>query len=501
MSKYLCILLLLISFVWAEEECTIGVAAGRATPDGRPLLWKTRDTSDKDNEVIYNDANDYPYIAVVNAGKTYTWMGVNESGLAILNANSTDLPSGSSGYDNGSIMRYALGNCGTVADFEALLDETNSSGRATHGNFALIDAGGAAVIYEVSGSAYWKYDANDSTQVPRGYVLRTNFAENGDGVNGSGYERYNRTVDLIGGFHRGDSLTQRSILRHQMRDFSDFESNPVPVPFADTWIEGRPFGYIYSYVSICRSTSVSAVVMQGVKENESPLLTTMWTMLGHPAAALTVPYWPVGETPAEADGDDTAPLCDASNLFRSLLFDYQPNINYIDSYKLRDGSGGGLWPMLFIAEDSILTATEAYLSDWRADSTVNVTEMLAVENDYAAFAHQELLNMYNAMTTSVPANPTPAVATDFYLAQNYPNPFNGQTAVRFYMPQAGQVTIRLFSAEGRQVREWAPQSYAKGSHVWNLDALGLSSGIYFYHFIYQTNARARQAARKMVLIK
>jgi hypothetical protein len=37
-----------------EEDCTIGVASGKATPDGRPMIWKTRDTSAKDNEVYYN---------------------------------------------------------------------------------------------------------------------------------------------------------------------------------------------------------------------------------------------------------------------------------------------------------------------------------------------------------------------------------------------------------------------------------------------------------------
>ena len=31
------------------EECTIGVAAGKATSNNRPLLWKTRDNSSAQN--------------------------------------------------------------------------------------------------------------------------------------------------------------------------------------------------------------------------------------------------------------------------------------------------------------------------------------------------------------------------------------------------------------------------------------------------------------------
>ena len=53
----------------AGEECTVGVACGRATPDGRPLLWKTRDTSAKNNEVVYFTDGQYKYLALVTAGQ------------------------------------------------------------------------------------------------------------------------------------------------------------------------------------------------------------------------------------------------------------------------------------------------------------------------------------------------------------------------------------------------------------------------------------------------
>ena len=43
-----------------REECTIGVANGNATSDGRPMVWKTRDySSARDNEVKYNTSFRY----------------------------------------------------------------------------------------------------------------------------------------------------------------------------------------------------------------------------------------------------------------------------------------------------------------------------------------------------------------------------------------------------------------------------------------------------------
>ena len=130
---------------------------------------------------------------------------------------------------------------------------TNKIGRTTDANFAVIDTTGAAAIFETGNYVYWKFDAEDT---PDGYVLRTNFSINGGGT--GGIERYKRTQKLIADFHSGDSLNYKSILRYQMRDFSDAHSNQLPIPYLDSW-EGRPEGYIYNNLSICRHSSVSEI--------------------------------------------------------------------------------------------------------------------------------------------------------------------------------------------------------------------------------------------------
>ena len=485
------------------EECTIGVAAGSATSDGRPLLWKTRDYSSKpNNEIYYNTNYRYKFVSVINAGGSYAWMGVNQKGFAILNSASTDLPKDSVGMGNGSLSRYALGTCANIPDFIHLLDSTNQTGRQTRGNFGVIDSTGGAAIFEVAGHQYWKYDANDPAQAPHGYVIRTNFAFHGGGH--GGIERFNRSVSLISSFVAGDSLNYRTVLRHQMRDFSDTLSLPVPVPYPGYWLPGIPLGYIYTYVSICRCTSVSAAVIHGIQPGEKATLSTMWAMLGQPAGAIAVPYWPVGQTPPAANGNSTAPLCDVARQIKSRLFDYQADDDYIDTYKLLDGTGGGLWTHTFPAEDSIFTATDSLMLIWRT-TPPTTQEMLAAEYGFANHVLAVLQKEYNRLVPISPAQPGTPLPESFTLSQNYPNPFNPTTAIRIQLPYPARISLDIFDLQGRKIATLAGGKFPAGEHELTWKARHFASGIY----LYRLEAVYRQAGilkhfrqtRKLTLLK
>jgi len=472
------------------EGCTIGVAAGSGTSDGRPLLWKTRDSEAYNNEVVFNTASIFKFVSVISAGQSgYAWMGVNEHGFAIINSYSPDLAGGTIGYGNGSLMYYALGNCATVEDFENLLNTTNDTGRRTQANFGVIDASGAAAIYETGGDQYWKYDANDTLQAPDGYVLRTNFAINGGGS--GGIERYKRTQKLIRDFHSGDTLCYKSILRTQMRDFSDYESEPISIPFISQWATGVPFGYIDTQVSICRAKSVSTAVIHGVLPGESPLLSTMWTILGQPATAIAVPYWPVGSTPASANGNTTAPLCDIANEIWSELFDWS-NLWYINTHRLRDEYGEGIWCQSFSAEDSICAATDSLLNIWRSDTMI-VSQMLAAETEFANYAYIATTDCYNRLAPDM-AISSP---TQFILKQNYPNPFNPTTTIDFTLPQSESVELKVFNILGKQVATLVSNKLNSGNHTYTFDGKNLASGVYYYQLV----AGDYREVKKMILLR
>ena len=392
------------------EECTVGVASGRATPDGRPLIWKTRDAGAVNNEVFYNTSGKYKYIAVFNAGDTKSpWMGVNEKGFAILNSLSRDLcGNGNTGQfmENGTFMHIALNKCANVIEFQSLLDRRNIKGRKTCANYFVLDASGAAAIFETTNSVYWKFDAMDEEVAPDGYILRTNFAFNGGGT--GGIERYRRTTSLMKDFYDSDKICHKEILRTQMRDFVDAENNPIELPFGQNWVPSSPHGYVQCNNSICRPSSVSAAVIQGVLPGEDPLLSTMWTMLGQPTASITVPYWPVGVPPDLTDGEKTAPLCDISLKIKSLLFDYvimeegkrtKTSQMYIDTYKIKDEYGKGVWEIIFPVEDIILEEAEGLIEMWRREGA-NAEQMLEAEAKFASKAYEALEVVYKKLENS-----------------------------------------------------------------------------------------------------
>jgi flagellar hook assembly protein FlgD len=90
----------------------------------------------------------------------------------------------------------------------------------------------------------------------------------------------------------------------------------------------------------------------------------------------------------------------------------------------------------------------------------------------------------------------------YRLEQNYPNPFNPSTRIEFSLPQSGNVTLTIYDALGRTVRQLVSGMTEAGQHavVWNgsnEQGQAVSSGVYFYR-LETTNG---SYSRKMVLVK
>lgn len=439
-------LLLLLVYITVSSQpgpmqCTIGVAHGSATQDGHPLVWQTMDWDISDWEVRYIDTYDYKFISAYDNYYTYyPAMGVNEHGLAAVRSLTFDLTPATSGHNAHQTMVFALGQCKTVDEFQEYLDTTNIIGRTHTCNIAMIDSTGAAAVFEVGGHEYWRFDAEDD---PNGFIIRTNFTVNGGGT--AGIQRFNRSSTLVEAFHSGDTLNHKSLIRYHMRDFSDAFSQPYPVPYPGQIHPGIPYGYIPTSYSICNHISVSTVVIQGVLPDEKPELSTLWAMLGQPAAAISAPYWPVGETPAYANGTPTAPLCDIAIMIREVLFDNPTYLNCINTYKLLDGEGGGLWTCTFPSEDLILDSASVLLNKWRNLDSIPFTEMLAAEYDLAEMAYNSLVECHSVITGNDPI----VVMNEFDL---YPNPVDDILNI--------SVTIReeideivIFSQMGQVLKE------------------------------------------------
>ena len=88
------------------------------------------------------------------------------------------------------------------------------------------------------------------------------------------------------------------------------------------------------------------------------------------------------------------------------------------------------------------------------------------------------------------------------LLQNSPNPFNPTTSIKYYVPQAMDVTITIYDILGREVTKIVNNQVAAGYHVvyWNgKDSFGnsASSGVY----LYRLSAGNFTETKKMNLMK
>lgn len=108
MIKHLFLIWGLLAALTAEPvlACTSAVVSGKVTPDGRPLLWKNRDTDYLRNHVAYIKGEKYNFIADVNSANfpalKEAWMGTNSVGFALMNTQSYNLVEVKDGEERGA---------------------------------------------------------------------------------------------------------------------------------------------------------------------------------------------------------------------------------------------------------------------------------------------------------------------------------------------------------------------------------------------------------------
>jgi cytoskeletal protein CcmA (bactofilin family) len=95
-----------------------------------------------------------------------------------------------------------------------------------------------------------------------------------------------------------------------------------------------------------------------------------------------------------------------------------------------------------------------------------------------------------------------SIPSGFSLSQNYPNPFNPETQIRFQLPTATHVVMRIYNVRGQEIRRLLDSPYAAGTHIISWDGKDdygnpVSTGIYFY----QLKAGEFFQVKKMNLLK
>ena len=159
MKKQALTIVLLLACAMGAMACTSAIIAGYKTLNGRPMLWKHRDTGCLDNRVERIKAHDncYEFVAIFDATDpldTAAWTGFNEKGFAIADLMAGDnvethQRTGKPALTTSTAIRYLLNNAANVEEALELLkgiDMHSDIGSAHH--YAMSDATGRSVVVE-----------------------------------------------------------------------------------------------------------------------------------------------------------------------------------------------------------------------------------------------------------------------------------------------------------------------------------------------------------------
>lgn len=377
-----------LPFWLRAEECTTGLARPECVANGRSLLWKNRDSSNRPNAVHLFRHGEFTFLGLINAGDTtQVWAGINQYGFAIMNAEALDMavPGEETGYDDeGVLMKTVLGQCQTVQDFAVYLDTTNAHGRKVTSNFGVIDAHANAAFFEVGNHEYYRFDANPAEGC---WAVRANFAFRARSKEGYGQVRYQRAVDLLRRAAAKKNLSAEYILRQIATDIH------LPDTLKSKAVKGKTL--ITTQQTINRHRTVACAVFE--VPPEAPALATFWIILGEPATALALPLWvAAGVVPQLVDSAGYAPTNRLFTQIRAYAYPDTAAPQYVDTERLIF-----IQKYLKAAQSKIFKATARRLQQWQTKPPTS-EEMVLMQNQMADIAYRASQNCLRKLSQKYP---------------------------------------------------------------------------------------------------
>ncbi len=140
-----------------------------------------------------------------------------------------------------------------------------------------------------------------------------------------------------------------------------------------------------------------------------------------------------------------------------------------------------------------------YIEDCIEDNELPVPPDLRDISDLYVSYHRVMVSTGSNVST---ANENILMPNQFRVYDAYPNPFNPVTTLRYQLPEANMVTVKIYDMAGREVKNLIDQQQSQGLHSiqWNgTNNLGkaVSAGIYLYH----VQSGMYNQTNKMILLK
>lgn len=89
------------------------------------------------------------------------------------------------------------------------------------------------------------------------------------------------------------------------------------------------------------------------------------------------------------------------------------------------------------------------------------------------------------------------IPEEYELFQNYPNPFNPSTTIKFSLPEASEVSLRVYNTQGEKIALLLSANLEAGNYSYQWDAGNIPTGMY----IYELSANKFVSVKKMILLK
>lgn len=383
--KYIYVLLIALTLYYPVSSfaCTTIILSGKATKDGRPLMWKNSDTENLNHSLVYSDKKGYPYLGIArntstNENMASIWIGTNSEGFSIMNTLSYNLTEQQIATNNGSLMRKALSVCKNVPDFKNFLD-TLPRPLNVEANYGVIDAEGNAAYFETDINGYHMLDVNDPAVAPNGCLVYTNFSYTGSYDKGEGYIRYQTTWRQLHKQLPSKDFSPQWIFNNLSRCYYH---SLLDVDFTSKEAMSLFGSYIHDSDLIARKSTASGTVIQGVKKGENPALTTLWTALGYPPCSVAMPAWVKAgrDNPSllmRTDGQYNSKICDMALALKATLYDVERGHgqNYIHFSKVFNKEGTGYMQQLAPVENRIFEMTNPLIDKWRKAGQPDVAEI------------------------------------------------------------------------------------------------------------------------------
>ena len=412
-------ILISITFLGDAFACTSAIFTGKVTKDGRPLMWKNRDTGELNNRLEYFKGPLFGFVGLVNSPSKggEAWAGSNEVGFCIMNTASYNIDLAEDRKlekdGEGVLMYRALGVCKTLQDFEHFLD-TMTKPAPIEANFGVIDAFGGAAYYEVNSRTWTKLDVNDPKVAPNGYFVVTNFSFTGREDEGMGYIRYTSAQYLVDkAFSEGIKFTPQWIIYNLSRSFYHSQ---LGVDVVESGIVKQTNGWFIDQDFIPRKSTSAISIFQGVNPGEDPGNTIYWCALGYGPLAVCIPvimkYLPDiscgmvslkqmhNQDKAQQFLNDYKGLKKNYSILNFLSLQLKKKVfpikrgngnKYININLLFNDKGTGYTQELQKVENKIFTKTEAALEKLRKG------ENLTKEEVHSLYNYKEVLDTYNLL--------------------------------------------------------------------------------------------------------